>query len=313
MLEPVKATITMKGGAVSGVRAVDLYGVPTSRAVPLSGNTFTIDGRYQSFYYEIKRAGPDDGDGRAAAATAGIASGKASVEAMAAEWRGSLGRCRGAAWSVEAGGSNGNGPGDDSHRASWDGEWREGEGEAVAGTASSSRSCLVSDLPVFLAQGPGELRLRREEGAGHKGCPDGNWVRFVTGLASFCRGVRHSLTYWSDHRYLSGRRTPLRGCGRPQPQPPDRPASPISPRRSCRHCRVPTNPSRRHPSLRRTDTLPRCARRRSGGPSRRNRSCSGRRSRFAPPTTSRPIQSHRRRGDSRRRGSSPARPSPDSA
>jgi hypothetical protein len=79
MLEPVKATITMKGGALSGVRAVDVYGVPTKKAVPLSGNTFTIDGRYQSFYYEIKRPA-----GAAATAAAGIASGEAFAETLAA-------------------------------------------------------------------------------------------------------------------------------------------------------------------------------------------------------------------------------------
>lgn len=55
LLEPVQAKITLKGAAPTEVRAVDIYGVPTSRMVPVSGRTFTIDGRYQAYYYQVKR------------------------------------------------------------------------------------------------------------------------------------------------------------------------------------------------------------------------------------------------------------------
>jgi hypothetical protein len=54
-MEPVQATITLKGAAPTDVRAVDLYGVPTDTKVPVSGGAFTIDGRFQSYYYEVKR------------------------------------------------------------------------------------------------------------------------------------------------------------------------------------------------------------------------------------------------------------------
>jgi hypothetical protein len=54
-MEPVQATITLKGAAPAEVKAVDLYGVPTSVAVPVQGGTFTIDGRWQAYYYQVKR------------------------------------------------------------------------------------------------------------------------------------------------------------------------------------------------------------------------------------------------------------------
>ncbi len=55
LLEPVQADITLKGPDVSSVRTVDIYGVPTDREVEREGNSFTIDGRYQTYYYEVKR------------------------------------------------------------------------------------------------------------------------------------------------------------------------------------------------------------------------------------------------------------------
>jgi hypothetical protein len=55
LLEPVQATITLKGKPLTSVKVVDVYGVPTDRQVERSGNTFRIDGRYASYYYEIKR------------------------------------------------------------------------------------------------------------------------------------------------------------------------------------------------------------------------------------------------------------------
>ncbi|KPL25438.1 MAG: hypothetical protein AMJ75_00895 [Phycisphaerae bacterium SM1_79] len=55
LLEPVRARITLKGGPVTSVKVVDVYGVPTSKQVQRTGNTFTIDGRYATYYYEVKR------------------------------------------------------------------------------------------------------------------------------------------------------------------------------------------------------------------------------------------------------------------
>ena len=55
-LQPVKATITVKGSAINGVRVLDVYGVPTASSVARTGNQFTIDGRYASYYYQITRA-----------------------------------------------------------------------------------------------------------------------------------------------------------------------------------------------------------------------------------------------------------------
>jgi hypothetical protein len=55
MMEPVQATLTFKGSPISSVRAVDIYGVPTEQEVPRESNTFTIDGRYAAYYYEVKR------------------------------------------------------------------------------------------------------------------------------------------------------------------------------------------------------------------------------------------------------------------
>jgi hypothetical protein len=55
LLEPVQATITIKGGPLTSVRVVDVYGVPTDRQLDCSGNTFRIDGRFMTYYYEINR------------------------------------------------------------------------------------------------------------------------------------------------------------------------------------------------------------------------------------------------------------------
>ncbi|HYE97653.1 MAG TPA: hypothetical protein VEJ18_02030, partial [Planctomycetota bacterium] len=54
-MEPVQATITLKGAPPSEVRSVDLYGVPTAVKLPVSGGAFAIDGRYRAYYYQIKR------------------------------------------------------------------------------------------------------------------------------------------------------------------------------------------------------------------------------------------------------------------
>ncbi len=56
LLEPVRATLTFKGAPLTSVKVVDVYGVPTQRQVERSGNTFTIDGRYTTYYYQVKRS-----------------------------------------------------------------------------------------------------------------------------------------------------------------------------------------------------------------------------------------------------------------
>lgn len=55
LMEPVEAEITLAGKAPTSVRTLDVYGVPTETKVPTSGNTFSIDGRYQAYYYEVRR------------------------------------------------------------------------------------------------------------------------------------------------------------------------------------------------------------------------------------------------------------------
>jgi len=55
MMEPVQATLTLDGPPIESVRVVDIYGVPTERQVEREGNTFDIDGRYATYYYEVKR------------------------------------------------------------------------------------------------------------------------------------------------------------------------------------------------------------------------------------------------------------------
>jgi hypothetical protein len=56
LLEPVQATLTFKGAPLTSVKVVDVYGVPTSKQVERTGNTFGIDGRYASYYYQVKRS-----------------------------------------------------------------------------------------------------------------------------------------------------------------------------------------------------------------------------------------------------------------
>ena len=55
LLEPVQATLTFKGKPVSSVKSVDVYGVPKNTQIECSVNTFEIDGRYATYYYEVKR------------------------------------------------------------------------------------------------------------------------------------------------------------------------------------------------------------------------------------------------------------------
>jgi len=55
LMEPVQATLTFKGAPLAAVRVVDIYGVPTGKQVAREGNTVPIDGRYATYYYEVRR------------------------------------------------------------------------------------------------------------------------------------------------------------------------------------------------------------------------------------------------------------------
>jgi len=54
-LEPVQATLTFKGAPLTSVKMIDVYGVPAARQLERTGNTFSIDGRYATYYYQVKR------------------------------------------------------------------------------------------------------------------------------------------------------------------------------------------------------------------------------------------------------------------
>lgn len=55
-MEPVQATLRLEGPRPERVEALDVYGVPTGRTVPVADDgSFRIDGRYRSYYYEIRR------------------------------------------------------------------------------------------------------------------------------------------------------------------------------------------------------------------------------------------------------------------
>jgi len=55
LLEPVQAAITFLGEPIESAQVVDIHGVPTGVEVARAGNTITIDGRYQAYYYEVRR------------------------------------------------------------------------------------------------------------------------------------------------------------------------------------------------------------------------------------------------------------------
>jgi hypothetical protein len=56
LLEPVQATIRLAGAKPAQVRALDHYGQPTGKTVPVAEDgRFAIDGTYRSYYYEVKR------------------------------------------------------------------------------------------------------------------------------------------------------------------------------------------------------------------------------------------------------------------
>jgi len=55
LMEPVQATITLKGPAPKSVEVLDIYGVPNGQHVKTDGSAFTIDGSYRTYYYHVKR------------------------------------------------------------------------------------------------------------------------------------------------------------------------------------------------------------------------------------------------------------------
>lgn len=56
LMEPVRATITIDGRSPTSVRPVDFFGVPRDEEIPVaSDGRFTIDGRWQTYYYEVRR------------------------------------------------------------------------------------------------------------------------------------------------------------------------------------------------------------------------------------------------------------------
>jgi hypothetical protein len=56
LMEPVQATIRLKGSRPTSVRPCDLYGVPRSDAIDVAADgSFQIDGRSQTYYYEVRR------------------------------------------------------------------------------------------------------------------------------------------------------------------------------------------------------------------------------------------------------------------
>jgi hypothetical protein len=55
LMEPVQATITLKGPAPRSVDVLDIYGVPNGQHVKTDGSAFTLDGSYRTYYYHVKR------------------------------------------------------------------------------------------------------------------------------------------------------------------------------------------------------------------------------------------------------------------
>jgi hypothetical protein len=56
LLEPVQATLKFAGAKPAQVRALDPYGAPRGKTVPVAGDgSFAIDGTYQAYYYDVIR------------------------------------------------------------------------------------------------------------------------------------------------------------------------------------------------------------------------------------------------------------------
>jgi hypothetical protein len=56
LMEPVQATIKLRGATPAAVNVLDVYGVPTGKTVKLEADgSFSINGTYETCYYEAKR------------------------------------------------------------------------------------------------------------------------------------------------------------------------------------------------------------------------------------------------------------------
>ncbi len=56
LMEPVQATLRLAGDAPKEVRALDIYGVPAEKKVPVKpGGAFAINGTFKTYYYEVRR------------------------------------------------------------------------------------------------------------------------------------------------------------------------------------------------------------------------------------------------------------------
>ncbi|MCA9279138.1 MAG: hypothetical protein H6815_14260 [Phycisphaeraceae bacterium] len=56
LMQPVQATLKIHGSTPTHVRPVDFFGVPRDEQIPIaSDGTFTINGRWQTYYYEVRR------------------------------------------------------------------------------------------------------------------------------------------------------------------------------------------------------------------------------------------------------------------
>jgi hypothetical protein len=56
LMEPVQATVKLKGAAAASVNVLDVYGVPTGKTVkPGADGAFDLSGEYGTYYYEVTR------------------------------------------------------------------------------------------------------------------------------------------------------------------------------------------------------------------------------------------------------------------
>ncbi len=54
-MEPVDATVKLKGSPPAEVHPTDIYGVPAEAKLPIEDGAFAIDGRWRCYYYEVRR------------------------------------------------------------------------------------------------------------------------------------------------------------------------------------------------------------------------------------------------------------------
>jgi len=84
-LEPVQATLTFKGASLTSARAVDQHGVPTATEIERSDQTITIDGRYATYYYEVRTSAPPPPDASGAGDGAATGDGGATGDGKAGD------------------------------------------------------------------------------------------------------------------------------------------------------------------------------------------------------------------------------------